>query len=351
MARPNDKTIARNLLTAPIRVLGDPLITAPLLVAILYYPDKLRELLPSALHKYISSPRVLRALRICIGLGIASELNATLSHLAINNWRPRSTWGKGKSKELVLITGGCSGFGECMARQFAEKGIETIVIDLKPPSTPFPPNIHHYTADISSPSSISSIASQIRQNHGDPTVLINNAGVAAFRTIFEESEEAIKRTFEVNALGGFWCVREFLPGMVRADHGHVVNVASVASFVAPAQLVDYACSKASTMAFHEGLSTELHARYKAPHVRTTIVHPGWSRTPLLEEIYSKPKWHESMLEPEVVAQAVVRQVLSGQSGVIIIPKALGMVSVLRALPFWLQIPVRNAFKNTLDVLE
>lgn len=58
-----------------------------------------------------------------------------------------------------------------------------------------------------------------------------------------------------------------------------------------------------------------------------------------------------MLEPEVVAQAVVRQVLSGLSGVIIIPKALGMVSVLRALPFWLQIPVRNAFKNTLDVLE
>ncbi|KAH8665958.1 short chain dehydrogenase/reductase [Tricladium varicosporioides] len=335
----------------PIRILTDPLIAAPLLIALLYYPNKLRQLLPTVLRKYTASPGFIRALKLCIGFSIARNLNGTLSHMAINNWRPGSTWGKGKEKELVLITGGSSGFGECMARKFVERGVEVVVIDLKEPKTPFPPAIHHYTADVSSPSSISSIASEIRMNHGDPTVLINNAGVATFRTVLDESEDAIKRTFEVNALGMFWVVREFLPRMIERDHGHVVNIASVASFIAPAQLVDYACSKSSVMAFHEGLSTEMHARYKAPHVRTTIVHPGWSRTPLLEEIYSKPKWHESMLEPEVVAQAVVKQVLSGQSGVIIIPKLLGMVSVLRALPFWLQIPVRNAFKNTLDVLE
>lgn len=137
MARPNGKTIARNLLTAPIRILTDPLIAAPLLIALLYYPNKLRQLLPTVLRKYTASPGFIRALKLCIGFSIARNLNGTLSHMAINNWRPGSTWGKGKEKELVLITGGSSGFGECMARKFVERGVEVVVIDLKEPKTPF----------------------------------------------------------------------------------------------------------------------------------------------------------------------------------------------------------------------
>jgi len=46
-------------------------------------------------------------------------------------------------------------------------------------------------------------------------------------------------------------------------------MSSLASFVVHAQNVDYSCSKASTLAFHEGLAAELSYRYNAPDVRTT----------------------------------------------------------------------------------
>ena len=67
-------------------------------------------------------------------------------------------------------------------------------------------------------------------------------------------------------------VREFLPAMIKKNKGHVVTIASMASFAVHAQNVDYACSKASALAFHEGLHSELKARYNAPDVKTTFVY-------------------------------------------------------------------------------
>ncbi len=64
-------------------------------------------------------------------------------------------------------------------------------------------------------------------------------------------------------------VKEFIPAMIKKNHGHVVTIASMASYVVHARNVDYACTKASAVAFHEGLSSELKNRYNAPSVRTT----------------------------------------------------------------------------------
>jgi short-subunit dehydrogenase len=100
-------------------------------------------------------------------------------------------------------------------------------------------------------------------------VLINNAGIAACRTILSETEAQIRRTFEVNTIAHFLLVQEFLPAMVERNHGHVVTIASMASFFVLAQNVDYSCTKASVLAFHEGLTSELKARYGADKVRTS----------------------------------------------------------------------------------
>lgn len=79
----------------------------------------------------------------------------------------------------------------------------------------------------------------------------------------------IRKTFDVNIIAHFLMVKEFLPFMVEKNHGHVVAIASLSSFVVPAQIVDYSCTKVAVVAFHEGLTSELKSRYKAPNVRTT----------------------------------------------------------------------------------
>ena len=111
--------------------------------------------------------------------------------------------------------------------------------------------------------------SKIRGTYGAPTVLINNAGVAMMKTILDETEAQIVKTFEVNIISHFILVKEVLPAMIEHNHGHIVTLASLASYVAIAQNVDYSCTKAATLAFHEGLAAEIRARYRAPGIRTT----------------------------------------------------------------------------------
>lgn len=110
---------------------------------------------------------------------------------------------------------------------------------------------------------------QIRKAHGEPTVLINNAAVGYAMTILDEPEEYIRRSFEVNTFAHFLLVREFMPAMIKKNHGHIVTMASMAAYVTVASIIDYNCTKASTVAFHEGLASELKHRYDAPNVRTT----------------------------------------------------------------------------------
>lgn len=83
------------------------------------------------------------------------------------------------------------------------------------------------------------------------------------------SETLVRKVFDVNIISHFLLLKEFLPAMVTQNHGHIVTLASMASFMVQASNVDYACTKAATLAFHEGLNQELKLLYKAPAVRTT----------------------------------------------------------------------------------
>jgi all-trans-retinol dehydrogenase (NAD+) len=116
---------------------------------------------------------------------------------------------------------------------------------------------------------INAVAGKIPKEVDEPTVLVNNAGIRTCKAILEGTEEQIRRTFDVNIIAHFLLVREFLPYMIRRNHGHVVTIASLASFLVHARNVDYTCTKAAALAFHEGLSAELKNHYEAPKVRNT----------------------------------------------------------------------------------
>ena len=89
------------------------------------------------------------------------------------------------------------------------------------------------------------------------------------RPILNQTDDQLRRIFNVNTLAHFRIIKEFLPDIAKANHGHVVTVASMYSYLTGARNVDYACTKASALAFHQGLGQELKFVYNAPKVRTT----------------------------------------------------------------------------------
>lgn len=129
-------------------------------------------------------------------------------------------------------------------------------------------NAFFYQMDISKAESIKQVADEIRKDHGDPTILVNNAGVMKTISMLDESEEDVRRVFDINIIANFLLIKEFLPAMVKQNHGHIVNIASVASFVTCARNVSYSCTKLAVLALHEGLAQELQHVYKASRIRT-----------------------------------------------------------------------------------
>lgn len=199
--------------------------------------------------------------------------------------------------------------------------------------------MHHYVCDIRSPEKLAAVANTIRAEVGHPTVLINNAGVARGKTLLDADPSDIRFTFDVNTLAPFWVVKTFLPDIIARNHGTIVTIASYASFLTIPHMVDYGASKAAALALHEGLTAELTTRYNAPKVRTIVVHPGHTKTALFTGYNQNTNFLMPQLEPASLAEAVVKKVLSGTSGSVILPGAGHILTLLRAMPDWYSIPI------------
>lgn len=149
--------------------------------------------------------------------------------------------------------------------------------------------------------------------------------------------------FNINVMSHWITVQEFLPDMLKKKKGHVMTVASLASFVTVAGAVDYSCAKAAILAFHEGLTLELKHRYNCPEILTSIIHPHWTKSAITAHsalASGLKNQGGQLLEADYVADIMVKQIVAAKSGQICLGPRF--VSRLRALPTWLQESVRDS---------
>jgi len=270
--------------------------------------------------------------------GVIRTISGYLDRGVLNNWTSDTyDW----KKEIVLITGGAGGIGGQVVKLLAEKGIKVVVLDVIPMTFTAPKNVFYYKCDITSPATIASVAAEIRKDVGEPTIMINNAGVARGKDILSSTEKDVRFTFDVNTIAHYFMAKEFLPSMIAQNHGMVVTVASLAAYVTVPNMVDYASSKAAALAFHEGLAAELKTKYNAPKVRTVVINQGYTKTPLFQGYNNDSKFLMPTLEIDTVAEGIVKQVLSGSSGQVILPGFGASVTLLRGFPHWYQNKLRN----------
>lgn len=278
-------------------------------------------------------------LRKLFYLSLVRNLIRYLSDKSRNNWsKDRYDW----SREIVVVTGGSSGIGASMVKLFDEMGVKVVVLDINPLPFRSPSGrVRHYTCDVRLPETVKAVADQIRADVGHPTVLINNAGIFHGKSIVDATPSDVRLTFDINTFAHYWLAHAFLPHMIARNHGMVVTVASLAGHITSPNMVDYGASKAAAISFHEGLSSELKMVHKAPKVRTVLVQTGHIKTPLFAGFHQKNDFLSPSLEPDSIADAIVRQVLSGRSGNIILPLAGSLTALTRMFPAFMANAMRN----------
>jgi 2-hydroxycyclohexanecarboxyl-CoA dehydrogenase len=180
----------------------------------------------------------------------------------------------------AFVTGGAGGIGSAICRALAEAGFRVAVADLPDTdSAPLAKEIDGLAValDVTDPTSVERAADETRARLGAVRALVNCAGWDELRPFVETDEPLLRRVLAINLEGPIRVTRAFLPDMISARAGRIVNIASDAGRVGSSLEAIYSAAKGGLIAF-----TKTIAREGARHaVTANAVCPGPTETPLL----------------------------------------------------------------------
>jgi NAD(P)-dependent dehydrogenase (short-subunit alcohol dehydrogenase family) len=190
---------------------------------------------------------------------------------------------------VAVVTGGGSGMGRELAVQLAAEGCHVALCDLSEvnaeetrdlclEAAPAGTRVTAHRCDVADEGQVNRFRDEVCARHETDHVhlLFNNAGIGGGGSFVAGPREEWEKTFAVCWWGVYHGCRAFLPLLVAAPEGHVVNTASVngfwASIGASRPHTAYSAAKFAVKGFTEALLTDL--RLHAPHVKASVVMPG-----------------------------------------------------------------------------
>ncbi|GAA4350485.1 glucose 1-dehydrogenase [Angustibacter luteus] len=197
--------------------------------------------------------------------------------------------------EVALVTGASRGIGAVLARGLATAGA-TVVITARDEAAlqrqaehlrdEVAAEVHTVAFDVTEPDDVARGAAQVRDLAGDPTILVNNAGVQHRQPILELEPADWHRLLDTNLTSAYLVARELAPAMLRAGRGKVLNVCSVQTHLARPGLSAYAASKAGL-----GMLTQVMcAEWASSGVQVNGLAPGYVDTELTAPLVADPEF-------------------------------------------------------------
>ncbi|MBX2836044.1 MAG: SDR family oxidoreductase [Gammaproteobacteria bacterium] len=194
------------------------------------------------------------------------------------------------TERIAVVTGAARGIGLATSQLLSHNGWRVAMVDrdtaeLTKAVTELK-NAQAIESDVSSPTQVRAMVSQIVEEFGGIDALINNAGVADFGPIGKTSYDQWRTVMATNLDGVFLCTQECLPHLIEKQ-GSVVNIASISGLRASTLRVAYGTSKAAVMHLTKQQAAELGEH----GVRVNCIAPGPVRTKLAMAVHS----------PEIIA--------------------------------------------------
>jgi 3-oxoacyl-[acyl-carrier protein] reductase len=211
---------------------------------------------------------------------------------------------------IALVTGAGSGIGRAIAERFAEEGARVIVNDIDLESAEATAKTlgaargRAIRADVADSAQVRAMFAEVERDFGALDVLVNNAGIGEVSSAGREerrrtmearmgerfagriethwditqsmTDESWLRMLGVHLNGTFFCTREALRLMSRANRGSIVNMSSVAGLNGIEVAPHYGAAKAGILGFTRSVAKEVGSR----GIRVNAICPGWIDTPM-----------------------------------------------------------------------
>ena len=180
----------------------------------------------------------------------------------------------------ALITGATAGIGAAYAKLLAKEGFDLVLVarDLprlkgvaKELSKLYKIKAETIKADLTKPAQLAKVEKRLANNSKPIEVLINNAGFGLKDSFLVSNLAKEQELLDVLVTAPMRLSHAVLPGMIKRNSGSIVNVSSVASFIAGGT---YSAAKSYLTVFSEYLHTEL----RDTNVKVSALCPGFTRT-------------------------------------------------------------------------
>jgi NAD(P)-dependent dehydrogenase (short-subunit alcohol dehydrogenase family) len=199
--------------------------------------------------------------------------------------------------KFAVVTGAGAGMGRELARQLVAEGCNVAMCDIS--AEPMAETkrlceleklqqglrVTTHIADVSIEDQLQRFRDELMEQQGTDKIhlLFNNAGIGGGGSLFTNTREQWERTFDICWGGVYLGVRTFLPMLMKADEGHIINTSSVNGFWASVGMgvshTAYSAAKFAVKGFTEALINDL--RLNAPHIKCSVVMPGHIGTSIL----------------------------------------------------------------------
>jgi NADP-dependent 3-hydroxy acid dehydrogenase YdfG len=218
--------------------------------------------------------------------------------------------------KVVLITGASSGFGKDAAHLFAQEGAKVILAARRLDRLQMLANEIQKVGgealavpvDVSQRNEIDLMVRTVMEIYGRIDILFNNAGFGRLNWLETlEPDRDIETQIQVNLTGLILVTRAVLPHMLRRRSGHIINMSSIAGWLAAPSYTVYAATKYGVRGFTTALRREV-----APFdIQVSGIYPGPSHTGFGwtgkgKKSRRRPKWFDIFFVP---AEDVSRRVL------------------------------------------
>jgi NAD(P)-dependent dehydrogenase (short-subunit alcohol dehydrogenase family) len=191
--------------------------------------------------------------------------------------------------KVALVTGAARGIGLATAKKFLSEGWRVVLLDIDAntlknafEAIKNPENTLSIICDVSVPDQVCDAVDQTLKRFNRIDALVNNAGIAVFKSVMDTTFEEWSHILAVNLSGSFICTQACVPSMLAVGGGSIVNITSISGARASLLRVAYGTSKAALM----HLTKQQAAELGNVGIRVNGVSPGPVDTAMARQVHT-----------------------------------------------------------------
>ena len=192
--------------------------------------------------------------------------------------------------EIILITGASRGIGQAIALELGARGATVVgtatseqgARDISEALSSHSIRGAGMVLNVTSTDSIAAFFKSMQDDIGNPTVLVNNAGITRDNLLLRMKDEEWDAVINTNLTSAFHMSKACLRGMMKARHGRIITITSVVGATGNPGQANYAATKAGVIGFTKSLAREVGSR----GITVNAVAPGFIDTHMLNSTWA-----------------------------------------------------------------